>query len=87
MPNSDYNKLPFHVAIIPDGNRHWARERKLFPWEGHEQGAKNTEKIVREALKIGVKCLSFWGSSLENLKKSRNKSIINSDMRKWCLRR
>jgi tritrans,polycis-undecaprenyl-diphosphate synthase [geranylgeranyl-diphosphate specific] len=38
-------------------------------WEGHEFGAKNTEKLVRRAFKVGIKCLSFWGSSLENLKK------------------
>ncbi len=63
------NNLPTHIAIIPDGNRHWARERGLKPWDGHEQGAKNTEKIALEALKMGIKCLSFWGSSLENLKK------------------
>ncbi len=63
------NNLPTHIAIIPDGNRHWARERGLNPWDGHEAGAKNTEKLVREALKLGVKCLSFWGSSIKNLQK------------------
>lgn len=69
MSNIDYKKLPSHIAIIPDGNRHWARERGLKPWDGHEEGAKNTEKIVREALRMGVRCISFWGSSLENLNK------------------
>lgn len=62
-------KIPNHVAVIPDGNRRWAKARGMKPWEGHEFGAKNTEKIIRRAFKIGVKCLSFWGSSLENLKK------------------
>jgi len=38
--------LPFHVAIIPDGNRRWARERGLKPWEGHEEGAKIFEKLI-----------------------------------------
>lgn len=63
------NNLPTHIAIIPDGNRHWARKHGLKSWEGHEEGARNTEKITREALKMGIKCLSFWGSSLENLRK------------------
>jgi undecaprenyl diphosphate synthase len=62
-------KIPNHVAVIPDGNRRWAKARGMKPWEGHEFGAKNTEKIIRRAFKIGIKCLSFWGSSLENLKK------------------
>jgi len=59
--------LPRHVVIIPDGNRRWATERSLEPWEGHEAGAKNTEKIIREIKRLGVREITFWGSSLENL--------------------
>jgi undecaprenyl diphosphate synthase len=62
-------KIPNHVAIIPDGNRRWAKSKGMKSWEGHEYGAKNTEKLIRHAFKLGIKCLSFWGSSLENLKK------------------
>lgn len=61
--------IPNHIAIIPDGNRRWAKERNLAPWEGHEAGAKNTELLIRKARAMGVKELSIWGSSLENLKK------------------
>ncbi len=61
--------LPRHVVIIPDGNRRWATLRGLVPWEGHEAGAKNTERLVREARRLGIKEISFWGSSLENLAK------------------
>jgi len=62
-------KIPNHIAIIPDGNRRWAKERNLKPWEGHEEGAKNLEKLTRYCLKKGVNCLSFWGSSIDNLTK------------------
>lgn len=62
-------KLPRHVAIIPDGNRRWAKEHGKEPWEGHEAGAQATEQIVREARRLGIRELSFWGSSLENLEK------------------
>lgn len=62
-------KIPNHVVIIPDGNRRWAKDRGLDPWDGHEEGAKRTEEIVREASKLGVKNLSVWGSSLNNLTK------------------
>ena len=62
-------QAPRHVAIIPDGNRRWARAKNLKPWEGHEAGAKNLEKLVSFALEKGLHCLSFWGSSLDNLKK------------------
>lgn len=61
--------VPKHIAIIPDGNRRWAKARGLKPWDGHEAGAKNMEKIVEQAFKLEIKSLSFWGSSLENLGK------------------
>lgn len=61
--------LPRHVVIIPDGNRRWAKERGLEPWQGHEAGAENTERLVREARRLGIREMSFWGSSLENLTK------------------
>lgn len=61
--------LPEHLAIIPDGNRRWAKERGLRPWEGHEAGAENTEKLMHMALEKGVKCITFWGSSVDNLTK------------------
>ncbi len=62
-------KIPKHVAIIPDGNRRWAKKKKLKPWDGHEQGAKNTEDIVRQAFDSGIKNLSIWGSSMNNILK------------------
>ncbi len=61
--------LPNHVVIIPDGNRRWAHERGLDPWKGHEAGAENTEHLIREARRLGIREISFWGSSIENLTK------------------
>jgi undecaprenyl diphosphate synthase len=65
----EQRKTPNHVAIIPDGNRRWAKEHGLKPWDGHDEGAKNIEKLVRFALKKGVRCMTFWGSSVDNLTK------------------
>ena len=56
-----FDHLPRHLVIIPDGNRRWATERGLEPWEGHEAGAENTEKLVREARRLGVREDSSWG--------------------------
>jgi undecaprenyl diphosphate synthase len=61
--------LPKHIAIIPDGNRRWAKERGLEPWEGHSAGAAIMEQLARYAFDNGIFALSFWGSSLENLQK------------------
>jgi undecaprenyl diphosphate synthase len=61
--------LPKHVVIIPDGNRRWAASRGLEPWEGHEAGAQNTEKLIRLAHQLGIREVSIWGSSMDNLTK------------------
>ena len=61
--------MPLHVAVIPDGNRRWSRKRGLDPWKGHEEGAKNFEKIIKYSLEKGIQCLSIWGSSTDNLAK------------------
>jgi undecaprenyl diphosphate synthase len=62
-------RIPLHIAIVPDGNRRWARKNKKKPWEGHEAGAKNLEKILEAAKELNIKYVSFWGSSEDNLKK------------------
>ncbi|MEA3273652.1 MAG: polyprenyl diphosphate synthase [Patescibacteria group bacterium] len=62
-------ETPLHIAIVPDGNRRWAKKNGLKPWEGHEAGAKNLEKILEVVKELDIKYLSFWGSSEDNLRK------------------
>lgn len=61
--------LPQHVAIIPDGNRRWAERRHLPSWKGHEEGARRFEEILDEALTLGIRVISFWGMSKDNIEK------------------
>jgi undecaprenyl diphosphate synthase len=63
--------LPSHIAIIPDGNRRWARERGLPTFEGHRRGYQKSIKIARAARKMGIKYLTFWGFSTENWRRSK----------------
>jgi undecaprenyl diphosphate synthase len=58
-----------HVALIPDGNRRWARKRGLAPWQGHIEGAKTLEKILEKAWEMKIPYFTFWGSSLDNITK------------------
>jgi len=67
--------LPKHIAIIPDGNRRWARSRGLPPWEGHRYGAKTLEKIASEVLRQKIPYFSFWAASVDNLKKRSPQEI------------
>lgn len=62
------NAIPQHLAIILDGNRRWAAERGLPKLVGHTQGAKNLRTIAKAAQKAGVKFMTVYALSTENLK-------------------
>lgn len=67
--------IPRHIAIIPDGNRRWAKERHLPSFMGHREGAKTTEKILTRALDRGVENLTFWGCSVDNVVKRDKEEV------------
>jgi undecaprenyl diphosphate synthase len=59
------NKLN-HIAFIMDGNRRWARKRKLPLIVGHHKGAERIESLVAYASKRGIQYITFWAFSPEN---------------------
>jgi len=67
--------FPKHIALIPDGNRRWAKRRKLSPWLGHQEGLKALEKILEKALELKVPYFTFWGSSWDNLTKRPKREV------------
>ena len=56
-----------HIAIIPDGNRRWAKKQGFLPAMGHEQGAAALEALFDPAIELGVTWLTCWGLSIANL--------------------
>jgi len=64
-----------HIALIPDGNRRWAKRRGLFAWQGHIEGAKSLEKILNKAFDMKISHFTFWASSLDNLTKRPKKEV------------
>ena len=68
--------IPRHVAIIPDGNRRWARQHGKTVNEGHEEGVRIFKDIARHAADSGVTYLSFWGMSLDNLRKRSAREVV-----------
>lgn len=66
----EQENLPQHIAIIMDGNRRWAKNKKLPVNYGHKEGAKTLEKIVRYANNIGIKYITVYAFSTENWKRS-----------------
>ena len=64
-----------HVAIIMDGNGRWGIKFKKSRNEGHREGLKTVEKIIKESVKKNIKYLTLYTFSTENWK--RPKSEIN----------
>ena len=62
-----------HIGIILDGNRRWAKNRGLPVWKGHEKGADVVEKLLDWASELGMKELSLYVLSTENLRKTRSR--------------
>ena len=62
--------IPAHIAIIPDGNRRWARAHGLPIGAGHKKGIDVFKQIVEHCGNIGVKYLTFYAFSSENNKRS-----------------
>ena len=58
-----------HLAIVMDGNRRWASKNGMAKWLGHKEGAKTIEKAVDFCLNKGIKYLSLYTFSLENIKR------------------
>lgn len=67
--------LPNHIAIIMDGNRRWARSHNLADWKGHEAGAEALETVVEAAAKLGIKTLTVYALSTENIRERARREI------------
>ena len=69
-------QLPNHVAFIMDGNRRWAKKKKLKIIDGHKKGSEIVKKIVKKSLEFNIKYLTFFSFSTENWSRSKDE-IIN----------
>lgn len=62
----DRSRMPRHIAIIPDGNRRWAKKRLSSIQEGHREGADTLMDIVKAARELEIKGITFYSFSTEN---------------------
>jgi len=72
MSKLDPEKIPRHVAIIPDGNGRWAEARNLRRNEGHRKGVEAVREIVRACSELGIRMLTLYAFSQENWDRPRN---------------
>ncbi len=68
MGNKDIN-IPNHLAIILDGNGRWAKNRGFSRTEGHKEGVKNLEMLIKECKELSIKYLTLYIFSTENWKR------------------
>lgn len=68
--------VPRHVAMIPDGNRRWAKLHGKSVYQGHKRGVEIFEEVVRHAADRGVRYISIWGLSLDNLRKRSAREMV-----------
>ncbi|MEM4335662.1 MAG: polyprenyl diphosphate synthase [Candidatus Anstonellales archaeon] len=65
-------KIPRHIAIIPDGNRTWARKNNTSLEEAYEKGIRKIGDVAKWCRKHKIKMLTMWGFSTENFQRDRN---------------
>lgn len=72
------HKLPQHIAIIMDGNGRWAKQHAIGRIRGHKKGAQAVRAVVRSCRELGIKHLTLFALSTENL--GRPKEEVNALM-------
>ncbi|MBI2063262.1 MAG: di-trans,poly-cis-decaprenylcistransferase [Candidatus Yanofskybacteria bacterium] len=61
--------IPNHIAIIPDGNRRWAKSKGRPSVMGHLEGKKRFHEISKIAFNLGIPYFTFWAMSEDNYRK------------------
>ena len=60
----------YHIGLIPDGNRRWAEERGLKPWEGQRKGAEKEELFIEWCIDHkDISEVTTYGLSEENFRR------------------
>ncbi len=61
------DEIPGHIGIILDGNRRWAQNQGVIRGLGHEEGANRAEELLDWCHELGVKTVTLYVLSTENL--------------------
>jgi len=71
--------VPYHVAIIMDGNGRWAKQRGLPRVAGHRAGTDNLRRVLESCGELGIKMLTIYAFSTENWRRPEEevKGLMN----------
>ncbi|MGE5422446.1 MAG: isoprenyl transferase [Ignavibacteriales bacterium] len=75
----DPNKVPYHIAIIMDGNGRWANKRFMPRHAGHRAGIEALRRALEAVEEFGVSVLTVYAFSTENWKRPQEevKHLMN----------
>lgn len=65
-------RIPRHIGIIPDGNRRWANQSELRKEEGYAHGLNPGLCLLKEAQRMGVQEITYYGFTVDNCKRPEN---------------
>jgi len=51
------------------------KKERVLPWQGHIEGAKTLEKILKKAWELKIPYFTFWGMSADNVLKRPKKEV------------
>jgi undecaprenyl diphosphate synthase len=61
------SKIPRHIAAVPNGNRRRSKDKGISLPESYVDGAMKAAEMVGWAREAGVKDITFYGLSCENM--------------------
>ena len=71
-----FKNIPKTIALIPDGNRRWAKQNRFSFLVGYKQGVKKFIDFSEWCNKYGINNISVWAFSTENI--NRPKEEVNA---------
>lgn len=77
---------PRHVAIIPDGNRRWAKAKGLGVVEAHKAGYETLKKMADAAVERGITTLTVYAFSTENWQRTKQEVGALLKLLEWGLK-
>lgn len=70
------DKLPIHLGVILDGNRRWIKRKGIRDtFKGHLVGYNTLKKMIYSSYDCGIKYLSIYALSTDNVAKRSKKEI------------
>lgn len=64
-------RIPNHIAIIPDGNRRYAKGIGLEKYEGYKYGLNPGYNLLKLAQKYGINEITYYGFTTDNCKRPK----------------